>query len=125
MIGWVVARLCCTKRVEPNARAAPLSPCRTKTMFSRGGPAGACQRACAPRNVPNSFKTKGKFGTDVIYQRAGKGKAKGLKLMYGMQASAPIPAKVPFHRDFETVMRREVVRAFGPRLRAAMATRRK
>lgn len=81
---------------------------------SKGIPAGL-----RPKALPQSFR-KG----DAIYQRTGgKGKSRGLKLMYTLKPGARITADVPFHQDFETVMRREVGRAFGPRLWAAMATR--
>ena len=93
-----------------------------------------------PSALSNSFK-KG----DVIYQRVGKyqkaGKAatkkakrsgtrargkdgRGLKLMYVLKPSVPIRSDVPFQDDFNRVFRREVMRAFGSRIRQAMATRR-
>ena len=44
--------------------------------------------------------------------------------MYGLTPSVEIRPDVPFERDFERAMWLGVTRAFGPRLRAAMATRR-
>jgi len=73
-----------------------------------------------PAALANSFRRG-----DAVFQRTGKGKSKGLKLMYVLKPSTSIPARVPFHADFERVMRREVHRSFGPRLAAAMTTRRK
>lgn len=72
-----------------------------------------------PKNLPNSF-VKG----DAIYQRVGKGKQAKLKLAYVLKPSAQIKPDVPFDRDFERVMRREIVAAFGPRMRDAMMSRR-
>ena len=84
--------------------------------------AGGVPKGLRPKALPNSFKKQGKFGTEVIYQRTKKGP---LKLMYSLERSTPVKAEVPFHADFERVMRLEVARAFGPRLKAAMASRRK
>ena len=78
-----------------------------------------------PKTVPNSFKAPGKFGADVIYQRTGSKSKPSLKFMYSLRPSVPIRAEVPFHADFARVMSREIHRAFGPRLKAAMSSRRK
>ena len=106
---------------------------------SRGVPA-----RLKPAAIPNSFVTDGSRANtglthDAIYQRVGKytkagkgAKKKGvkakdnrkLKLMYVLKPSVSIKADVPFDRDFERSMRSEVGKAFAPRLRAAMATRR-
>lgn len=75
-------------------------------------------KAFRPKNLPNSFR-KG----DVIYQRTGKG-GKNLKLMYVLRPSVTIKADVPFEQDFRRTMREGTLRAFGPRIRAAMLTRR-
>ncbi|WP_158812065.1 hypothetical protein [Beijerinckia sp. L45] len=71
-----------------------------------------------PLNLADSFK-KG----DVIYQRVGK-KGRKLKLAYVLKKAVKIKKDVPFRQDFARSMRREVSRAFGPRFRAAMKTRR-
>ena len=71
-----------------------------------------------PSALPNSFR-KG----DVIYQRIGP-KKRNLRLVYTLRPSVNIPAAVPFEADFVRTMRREVRRAFGPRLAAAWASRR-
>lgn len=76
-------------------------------------------KALRPRTLPNSFR-KG----DVIYQRTGAGKSKGLKLMYVLKPSAHIPRQVPFEADFNRIMTREMWPAFRTRIAAAMATRR-
>lgn len=79
---------------------------------SKGVPKGL-----RPRAIPNSF-VKG----DVLYQRTGKGKNRGLKLMYVLRPQTRISPDVPFHREFDRIMRREVPRQFGVRLEQAMKT---
>ena len=88
-----------------------------------------------PKALPRSFAKPGKSGDMLIFQRTGSYKKAGkrspakdnrhLKLAYVLKGSTPIPAQVPFHSVFASVMRREVVRAFGFRLNAAMAKGRK
>jgi len=82
---------------------------------ARGVPKGT-----RPGKAPNTFR-KG----DVIYQVTGGKKNRKLKLLYTLKASAPIKGVVPFHADFDAVMRREVARSFPNRIRAAMASRRR
>jgi hypothetical protein len=53
-----------------------------------------------PKNLVNSFRRG-----DVIYQRVGK---RGLKLMWVLKASVPIPAAMPFTDDFATSMTNEL-----------------
>jgi hypothetical protein len=101
------------KRPRGAALAVP-SKALQATRTSKGIPAGM-----RPRALPNSFK-KG----DALYQRTGKGKTKGLKLAYVLKPSTAIKPTVPFHRDFDDAMRIEVRRAFGPRIQAAMKSRR-
>lgn len=113
-----------TKRARTNNLAIPSAKLASRRT-GKGVPKGM-----RPAVLPNSFK-KG----DVIYQRTGKytkaGKrsaakdTRGLKLMYTLKPSAPIKADVPFQADFDRVMTREVWRSFGPRIQAAMASRRK
>ena len=70
-----------------------------------------------PLALPRSFR-KG----DTIYQRPVK-RTQPLKLMYTLKSSTHVPADVPFEHDFENSMRREISKAFVPRLIAAMRTR--
>lgn len=69
-----------------------------------------------PRNVPNSFR-KG----NAIFQRLGKGR---VRLLYTLKGQAHVPKRFPAHETWDRVMRSEVMRAFGPRMQAAMRTRR-
>ena len=100
-----------TKSPKGAALAVPTAAVRSR-RGSKGVP-----RGLRPKNLPNSFRMG-----DAVYQRTGKGKNKKLRLMYVLKPSAQISPRVPFHRNFETIMRREVRRAFGPRLEAAMKT---
>lgn len=77
-------------------------------------------KSLRPGTAPNTFR-KG----DVIYQVTGGKKNRKLKLLYTLKPQAPIKGVVPFHADFDTVVRREVTRAFPNRIKAAMASRRK
>jgi hypothetical protein len=81
---------------------------------SRGS--GGVPRWLRPRNVPNSFR-KG----DAIFQRIGKDR---LRLLYTLKGQARVPKRFPAHETWARIMRSEVMRAFGPRMQAAMRTRR-
>ena len=100
-----------TKTPKGSALAVPSSAIADRRR-STGVPKGM-----RPRALPNSF-VKG----DSIFQRVGP-KKRQLKLAYTLKPSTRIAADVPFEDDFERVMRREVSRAFGPRIKAAMETR--
>lgn len=69
-----------------------------------------------PRMIPNSFRRG-----NAIFQRVGKDR---LQLMYNLEGQAHIPKRFPAHETWDRVMRSEVMRAFGPRMQAAMRTRR-
>lgn len=77
-------------------------------------------KSLRPGTAPNTFR-KG----DVIYQVTGGKKNRKLKLLYTLKPSAPIKGVVPFHADFDMVMRREVMRVFPNRIKAAMSSRRR
>ena len=80
--------------------------------------ASGVPKGLRPRSIPNSFR-KG----DILYQRVGP-KGRKLKPMYTLVPDAAIKADVPFGRDFDRAFTLGLARAFGPRIRAAMATRR-
>lgn len=73
-----------------------------------------------PKDLPRSFRIG-----NAIFQRTGKGKRSGIRLMYSLASSASIRPAVPFARDFERVVRREVPAAFRARVREAMKTARR
>jgi hypothetical protein len=81
--------------------------------------ASGVPKGLRPRVLPNSFR-KG----DVIYQRTGP-KGRKLKPMYTLAPAALIRADVPFESSFERSFILGLAKAFGPRIRAAMATRRR
>ena len=81
-------------------------------------------QALRPLNLANSFKAPGKRGGSVIYQRTGKGKQRGLKLMYVLRPSAQIKPAVPFHADFQRTFTRQLEQAFPDAMWKAMRTRR-
>lgn len=78
-----------------------------------------------PRNLP----TTGPSGTflkgDVLYRRVGSGKTRGLKLMYVLKPTVPIRADVPFHPEFDRIMRQTMPVQFRLAMRRAMETARK
>ncbi len=73
-----------------------------------------------PAALPNAFRQG-----DAIYQRAPGKKHAHRKLMYVLAPRAQIKGTVPFHRDFDRIMRREMSRAFPTAMARAMATRRR
>lgn len=103
-----------TKRPAKSKIAIP----DRKVLARRSG--RGIPKSLRPGTAPNTFR-KG----DVIYQVTGGKKSRKLKLLYTLKPSAPIKGVVPFHADFDMVMRREVTRAFPVRIRAAMASRRR
>ena len=78
-----------------------------------------------PRNLPATGPSGAFVKGDVLYQRVGKGKSRGLKLMYVLKPSVPIRADVPFHAAFATAMRRTMPIQYRLALRKAMATAKK
>jgi len=103
-----------TKRPNKTKIAIP----DRKVLARRSG--RGVPKSLRPGTAPNTFRRG-----DAIYQVTGRKKNRKLKLLYTLKASAPIKGDVPFHRDFDTVMRREVARAFPDRIKAAMASRRR
>jgi len=103
-----------TKRPSKSKIAIP----DRKVLARRSG--RGIPKSLRPGTAPNTFR-KG----DVIYQVTGGKKNRKLKLLYTLKPSAPIKGVVPFHADFDMVMRREVARSFPNRIRAAMASRRR
>ncbi|MCX4195116.1 hypothetical protein OMR07_05635, partial [Methylobacterium organophilum] len=91
----------------------------SKALKARQGARGI-PKNMRPGVVQNTFR-KG----DVIYQRTGGKRKRGLKLLYVLKPQAPIKGVVPWHSDFDMVMRREVARSFPNRIKAAMASRRR
>ena len=76
-----------------------------------------------PRDVANSFVIDRGRGP-VLYKRTGKGKSRGLKLMYVLKSQVPVPAAVPFHADFNSSMIELVQASFPRAMMKAMLTRR-
>lgn len=101
-----------TKTPKKSSLAIPSKQIQA-AQTSRGVPKGL-----RPLAIPNSFKRG-----DAILQRPAKHGGKPVK-QYSLRPTAKIKKDVPFREDFNKTMRREVFRAFGPRLRAAMNTRR-
>jgi hypothetical protein len=69
-----------------------------------------------PRNAAKSFR-KG----NAIFQRISNDK---LRLLYTLKGQARVQKRFPAHETWDRVMRTEVMNAFGPRMLAAMRTRR-
>jgi hypothetical protein len=76
-----------------------------------------------PREIANSFVIDRGRGP-VIYKRTGRGKNRGLKLMYVLKSQVPVPAAVPFHADFNSSMIELVQASFPRAMMKAMLTRR-
>lgn len=100
-----------TKRPHGSRQLAIPGTIVKRAMGRSGVPAGL-----KPRMLPNSFKRG-----NAIFQRAGKG---NLRLMYILEGQARVPKRFPAHETWDRIMRSEVMRAFGPRMQAAMRTRR-
>jgi hypothetical protein len=100
-----------TKGARRGRLAVPSRDVKAK-RGARGVP-----KALRPLALADSFKRG-----DVIFQRVGKG-GRRLKLMYTLKSSVRVPKQVPFRETFDAAMKREVFRAFIPRLWQAMATR--
>lgn len=133
-----------TSTARGGKKLAVPSPAVSAKRGAKGVPA-----RLRPGALANSFLTDGRRSNtgltrDAIYVRTGKyskaGKKKGgnktgvvgrnkakdtrgIKLFYALKPQVKIKQDVPFDRDFERSMRTEVWKAFAPRLRAAMATR--
>ena len=107
-----------TKRPRGKAIAVPSAALQARRS-GKGVPKG--QR---PRNLPATGPSGAFVKGDVLYQRVGTGKSRGLKLMYVLKPSAPIRADVPFHAAFNTTMRRTMPVQFRLAMRKAMATAR-
>jgi hypothetical protein len=75
-----------------------------------------------PQRLQNSFRLG-----DIIYQRTGgkNRRNKGLRLMYVLKSSVPIKGNVPFHRDFEAAVTRQMQQSFPKRFAEAVASRRR
>lgn len=108
-----------TKRPRGKAIAVPSADLQSRRS-GKGVPKGL-----RPRNLPSTGPSGAFVKGDVLYQRIGKGKSRGLKLMYVLKPSAPIRADVPFHAAFSATMRRTMPIQFRLALRKAMTTARK
>ena len=103
----------------------------TSALASRRGSKGI-PKGMRPKTLPKSFAKPGKSGDMLIFQRTGSYKKAGkralaqdnrhLKLAYVLKPSTPIRADVPFHADFNRVMRREMPRQFQVFMQKAMET---
>ena len=108
-----------TKKPRGKALAVPSAELQGRRS-GKGVPKGL-----RPRNLPATGPSGAFVKGDVLYQRVGTGKSRGLKLMYVLKPSAPIRADVPFHAAFATAMRRTMPIQFRLAMRKAMATARK
>lgn len=79
---------------------------------------GGVPKGLRPRTIPNTFR-KG----NMLFQRVGP-KGRKLKPVYALATDATVKADVPFERSFDRAFTLALARNFGPRIRAAMATRR-
>lgn len=82
---------------------------------SRGIPA-----RLRPKDLPRSFRIG-----QGIFQRTGKGKRSGIRLMYVLSPSSTIRPTVPFARDFDRVVRQTMRVSYPKRLAMALATRKR
>jgi hypothetical protein len=97
---------------KPQGRSHMAVPSSKLPKGSRGVPSGL-----RPKNLQNAVRIK-----DALYvrdKRSGK-----LKLMYVLKSATRIPKRVPFFEDYQTVMRRELMRALPIAVERAMSTRR-
>ena len=129
-------------RAKTGSLAIPVSE-----VSSRRGAKGI-PKGLQPRNLPNSFVTDGRrpnahLKQNAVYQREGAYRGKGtvksgrgkrrkeaadfrtVRLKYVLKTSNPVRPDVPLTQEFQRVMRREVKKAFGIRMRQAMATARR
>ena len=81
------------------------------------------QHGATKSQLPANLAHKVVIG-NRIYQAQGRGKARKLVLMWTLHDTATQPADVPFHYEFERVMREATARSFPQRMIEAMATRR-
>lgn len=108
-----------TKNPRGKAIAVPSADLQARRT-GKGVPKGL-----RPRNLPATGPSGTFVRGDVLYQRVGTGKSRGLKLMYVLRPTVPVRADVPFHSDFERIMRWTMPVQFGLTMRKAMATARK
>ena len=103
-----------TKRPGTGMLAVP-------TRAVRRGSNGAVVRGQKPRALdPKKVVKKG----NLLFTRVGRGKNEKLRLLYKLQSSANVRARVPFHRTFNEVVRREMRSNFDRRLLEALQTAR-
>lgn len=107
-----------TKRPRGSAIAVPSAALQARRS-GKGVPKGS-----RPRNLPTTGPSGAFVKGDVLYQRVGKGKSRGLRLMYVFKPSVPIRAEVPFSADFRRAMRQAMPGQFRKAMRRAMATAR-
>ena len=107
-----------TTRPRGKALAVPSAALQARRT-AKGVPKGR-----RPRNLPATGPSGAFVKGDVLFQRVGAGKSRGLKLMYVLKPAAPVRADVPFQADFATTMRRTMPIQFRLALRKAMATAR-
>ncbi len=108
-----------TKKPRGKAIAVPSAELQARRS-GKGVPKGL-----RPRNLPATGPSGSFVKGDVLYQRVGAGKSRGLKLMYVLKPAAPIRADVPFHSDFDRIMRQTMPIQFRLSMRKAMETARK
>lgn len=105
-----------TKRPRGKAIAVP-----SQAIQGRRGARGV-PKGLRPRNLPATGPAGAFVKGDVLFQRIGAGKSRGLRLMYVLKPSTRIGARVPFHADFDAAVRRAFPGQFRVAIRRAMAT---
>jgi hypothetical protein len=80
---------------------------------------GRIQRSQLPRNIKRVV-----VKNNMVFAAIGRGKNEKLVLMYRLRPSARIKKDVPFHEDFASDMRAEIMRRFPAALAKAMRTAR-
>lgn len=116
-----IGRVPLTRLEEGGTKQAKGGVIAVPTRAVRRGSNGAVVRGQKPRALdPKKVVKKG----NLLFVRVGRGKHEKLKLLYKLQPSANVKAMVPFHRVFNTVVRREMRANFDRRLLEALATAR-
>ncbi len=106
-------------------------PTTTSGISRRRGAKGV-PKGMQPRNLTRSFGKAGKSGDTLIYQQVGKYQkatkrkdghdGRSLKLAYVTKPTNRVRADVPFHAEFDRIMRREMPKQFSTAIKAAMKT---
>lgn len=78
------------------------------------GAGGAVRQGQKPRNLPEKKVVK---KGNLLFVREGRGKNSKLRLMYKLRPNARIRPTVPFHADFDRLMRGQLYKSFPASVR--------